>query len=334
MSHAPFLSKTMSFYQPTADQPVHDPTSSTPRTARFNRLSYSTNTIGNHLSLPDKLELLNSVRSRSRSSLESLTSQTTPLGGSPPVSPRIDRNSFPLLAKILTEQESLSSLVSIDEEKLGQSKDGIATEVIDGVHSVKRRTVKPTSTPIAVTSTEREESSVMVTKANHASLMESVIRTNTTANPFNDSLTRKLRANENISQDSLTQFLEEKASLNIKDKPRRARLSLDSSPLFGARRTVTPQVVTDLSSSMPVSDRLSHTTSSPLEEQSSLMIKEKPRRVRLSLDSSPLFGRTAPPLVVPDHSSSSPAPDRSSFTTLSPATVKLPELDTEVNVRS
>ena len=238
--------------------------------------------IGNHLSLPDKLELLNSVRSRSRLSLESITSsQMTHIGGSPPGSPRIDRNSFQLLAGILIEQESLSSLVSIDVGKLSQSKYGLVKEAIDGVHSAKRRTAKPTSTPIVVTIAvvvvEREEPSAMVTKAittgnGNAILMESVLRTITT-NPFNDSLTSKSRANDNASQDSLPQCLEEKASLKLKDKPRRARMPLDSSPLFG---------------------------------------------------------RTAIP--VPDPLSSTPAPDRSSHTTSSPPTVKLPELDAEVNI--
>ena len=281
MPHAaPFLSMSMSFYPQPTDQEVHYPTSSTPPTTKFRKLSYTSNTIGNNLSLPDKLELLDSVRSR-RSSIESIISQTTPLG-SPAGSPRSNsRNSFSLQTG---SQESLSSLVSIDEGTLGQSKDGFATEAIDGVHSAKRRTVKPISTPISVTiavvALEREESSVMVTKDNHtdnggnASLIESQIRTNTTANPFDDSSTSKSHVNDNASQDSLTQYLEKKSSLN------------------------------------------------------------KPRRARLSLDSSPSSGRVAPYQVVPDPSPSTLAPVGSSYTTSSPATVKLSELDAEVIIRS
>ena len=132
------------------------------------------------------------------------------------------------------------------------------------------------------------------TCSDNASMMESVIRTNNTSSPFHDSLTSKTNTNSIAHQDSLDINRHEEKSSSLNIH---RRMSADS-------------------------------------HLAAILAKDKPRRVRLSLDSSPLFGRTAPPLVVPDHSSSSPAPDRSSFTTLSPATVKLPELDTEVNVRS
>ena len=272
MSRAP-LSLTMSLYHPGTDQQVHFPTSSSPPLARFRKQSYTSNVIGNHLSLPDKLELLDSVRNR-RSTIESITPQMTPFG-SPSGTPRSDRNSFSLQAG------TLSSLTFIEEEKLDHSKKTSDIEFNRLVdvdietcmtieHAERRRRSRGSVNPTAIKDHH--------TCIDNASMMESVIRTNTSS-PFNDSLTSKTNTNSIAHQDSLdiNRHEEKSSSLNI-----HRRMSADS-------------------------------------HLAAILAKDKPRRVRLSLDSSPLFGRTATPLVVP---SASPR-----------AIVDFAELDTQVNIR-
>ena len=113
--------------QSPAEQSVNRPFSASPRNS-FRKNSYTNNVpiIGNSLSLPDKLELLDSVRNNRRSSTDNSTPEMTPAFGSPAESPRINKNSFtPTIPRTSTGPlSSGGSLVSIEEGTMDESIHG------------------------------------------------------------------------------------------------------------------------------------------------------------------------------------------------------------------
>ena len=365
------LSMTMSLYQP-ADQPVHSPANSTSPSTRYRKHSYTSNVIGNSLSLPDKLELLDNVRNR-RSSTGSLTPQMTPFGsplgspsGSPYASPSgsprtgIRRKSFSPQAGTLIRKGSLSSLDFIEEEQLQESIDGFVKEVYDDEinktpeapldrqvsvdietcmtieHAERQRTC---STPLmvavpsaAAVAMEREEVTSTFTKGNiNTSMMESLIRANNTTDPFGDSLNRSnYKTNADVRQNSVTRRLEqEKSSLTAAK-----RLSEDIHPTATATATAEESALILKKGTTSSTQRLS------LDSQLTAVAKDKPvRRVRMSLDSSPMFLRMSQPPMDPVYSSSSlvptssftkPTPSSSSSPTSPKGTVKVSEINTLV----
>ena len=240
-----YLSVNISLYKPAADQQY--PTSSTPPT-RYRKHSYVPNDVENSLSLPDKLELLNSVRSR-RSSTESMTPQMTPLD-TPSGSLRI--NSFsPQAGTTLTRKGSLSSLLLNEKEQQHESTDGFVKEAMDNkTLSSTPMMVVPSAAVLAL---EREE----VENTNTSPLEDSHPTATIAAKPRSSRLTKSLEERALILE-KVTKILDENelivqknapkrlsldsyiSVITTKDKPRPTSVSPDSTPLFG--RTSLPPV--------------------------------------------------------------------------------------------
>ena len=217
------ISINLSMAERSSDQPINQPFGSSPQTS-LRKKSFSANAIGRSMSLPDKLDLLDSVRNRRLSATEILTLEIgSPLGSmlrSPSESPRISKNSFTLITGSVTRQ---GNLLSIDEG------------TIDFDESIRGSTVNEVlgseDSTVVETHIDYDESSHPLSPSNDKarSLEERALALSR--------ITKILDQNEYILENhSSSQRLSLDSHLNasaiVRDKPRHASAKTSYSPLI------------------------------------------------------------------------------------------------------